>query len=109
MPVETVPADLLPVTWQLAAAFGQGAGTMIISADAAAAVMQQYRDGLERNAKSDATMLQLITFIRALGAAAAGHALRRGSAVIEPEDVLHVIGRLNPNQARPLGLCPICL
>ena len=104
-----VPAEMLPFTWQLAAAFGQGAGTRLITSEAAAAVMEHYGEPLRRNAPTDVGMLQLIEFMRALGASAAAHALRRASAVIEPEDITHAVGRMARQQARPLGDCPICL
>jgi len=106
---DNVRADLLPVTWQLAVAFGQGAGTCLITGEAAAAVMDHYAEPLTRNLPSTATMLQLVEFMRALGASAAMQALRRGSAVIELVDIRHAIGKLVPKQAAPLGDCPVCL
>ncbi|HJZ70757.1 MAG TPA: hypothetical protein VKE51_03405 [Vicinamibacterales bacterium] len=110
MPVENLSADLLPLTWQLASAFGQGAGTMLLTTDAAKSVIDAYSEGLNRNREqSNTNALALIEFARALGAAAALISLQRGGAIIDVADVQTAIRNLKRTQAFPLVPCPVCI
>jgi hypothetical protein len=100
---------LIAITWQLAAAFGQGAGTMIVTTGAAEAVMGHYQRQLRDIQDWDRIALQMIEYTRALGAASAMWALRRGGAIIDIKDVKAAIGKLKQSQPPPMFECPICL
>jgi len=99
----------MALTWQLAVAFGQGAGTLHITTAAAEAVFNHYQQRLGPARDWDAIALRMLEFMRALGAASQMWALRRGSAVIDVDDVGAAIAKLNPRQAHPLSDCPVCL
>jgi hypothetical protein len=81
---------------------------MIVTTEAAQEVMRQYQEGLRRIESWDAVALPLIEFMRALGAASAMWALRRGGAIIDAADVRAAMGKLEARQPAPLGECPVC-
>jgi hypothetical protein len=100
--------ELQAITWQLAAAFGQGAGTMILSAPAAQAVMAFYGERFGKMEPSEINVLKMIEFMRAIGAASAMYSLQDGGAIIDTDAVKKAIAALKAKQKFPLGDCPIC-
>ena len=105
---EPTSIDAMDITLQLAAAFGQGAGIMLMEAGALRPAYTTYVDHISRSVpywESDA--LTSISVMRAMGAYAAHRALSDGRFVISRGDVesaMTVVPRLH---AAPLGSCPI--
>ena len=96
------------ITLQLAAGFGQGAGTMLATGEAVEAAIGAYSTSLQARAStwSDYS-LQTIEYARALGRLSAAKALSHGRCVIELADVEYGLDRVQQNTAWPLGVCRI--
>lgn len=93
---DTTPSrELLQITWQLAAAFGQGAGTIQMAPDALQPAFDAYREDLEA-AVGDWQSRSLITveYMRALGAAAAFRARLDERLTLTTEHVEKALGIL---------------
>ena len=100
--------DLQAIGFQLAMAFGQGAGTMLATSRALQAAFKPY-DSAVRNRLgnwADAE-LRAVAFARALGHVAAVHAAGRGHCVIDVEDVEYGLDAVRRNELRPLGACDL--
>ena len=92
--------------WQLVMAFGQGAGTMMATANALSKAHLAY-GGLVHSQRWESDRLVAIEFGRALGRAAAAHALNDCRCVIDEVDIEFAINAVSANQAEPLGPCPL--
>jgi hypothetical protein len=105
---EPSPIDALDITLQLAAAFGQGAGIMMMEAGALRPAYDAYREHIGRAVpywETDA--LTSVSVMRAMGAYAAHLALSNGRFVISRSDVESALGVVTLRHAAPLGACPI--
>src|SRR5262245_54990173 len=100
--------DAIDITLQLAAAFGSGAGVMMIDADALRPAYEAYASRIERSIQYwDTDAIGSISVMRAMGALAAHRALSEQRLVITREDVevaLDSVQRFAPN---PLAACRI--
>lgn len=105
---ETTPPDAIDITLQLAAAFGQGAGVMLMEADALRPAYDAYREHFTRAApywETDA--LPSVAIMRAMGAYAAHVALSEDRFVISRGDVERALTVVTRRHALPLGFCRI--
>jgi hypothetical protein len=103
-------ADLITArVWQLAAAFGQGAGTMMATRRALRVAFANYDEAIRVFRDWDAHATLIIEYARALGRAAADHASRTGHCVIDVEDVEHALEVVRGNRREPLVACPLTL
>jgi hypothetical protein len=108
MPEPSSSLDAMDITLQLAAAFGQGAGIMLIEADALRPAYNAYCDHFTRALpfwEEDA--LPSISVMRAMGAYAAHQALADGRFVIGKGDVESALRIVTRRHAMPLGFCRI--
>jgi hypothetical protein len=92
---------------QLAMAFGQGAGTMPASRASLATLFGTYSANVRADTGWDGHALLALEFGRALGRAAAAHALRAGRCVIDIPDVEFALKVVRNSQIEPLGECPL--
>ena len=93
---------------QLAMAFGQGAGTMLATAEALLAAFETYAAAFENRAGNwQAFELRAIEYARALGQAAAWSALSQRRCIIDVADVRAAFGTVKRNTLRPLQLCDL--
>lgn len=100
--------DAMDVTLQLAAAFGQGTGVMLMEADALRPAYNVYQDHLARAVPFWGTdALTSISVMRAMGAYAAHLALSQHRFVISRSDVESAMTVVTRYHAAPLGTCPI--
>lgn len=105
---EPTSIDAMDITLQLAAAFGQGAGIMMMEAGALRPAYDAYAAHIGRAVpywETDA--LTSISVMRAMGAYAAHRALSDGRFVISRGDVESALGVVTLPHAAPLGSCPI--
>jgi hypothetical protein len=105
----SISPQLLQVSWQLAAAFGQGAGTMTVTTDATQVVFDSYvgplRDILH---EWPAHSLRMIEFMRAVGTVAAGTAVRHHRCVITTDDMLMALDVVRRTNVSPFAdMCGI--
>jgi hypothetical protein len=108
MPEPSKSLDVMDITLQLAAAFGQGAGIMLIEADALRPAYDAYRDHFTRALPFwDDDALSSIAVMRAMGAHAAHKALADGRFVIGRGDVESALRIVTQRHAMPLGACRI--
>jgi hypothetical protein len=106
MPEPYAPSDFETMTWQLAMAFGQGAGTMLATSAAVSEAIAPYRQYLTGNTGSwNSVALLFIEYTRALGRLAMVNAASRGAAVIDAADVKKALLSIRGNQLFPLGPC----
>ena len=100
--------DAMDITLQLAAAFGQGAGTMLFETGALRPAYDAYAPHLERELpfwNEDA--VGSISMMRAMGAYAAHLALSDRRFVISRGDVEAALTVVTRRHAAPLGSCPL--
>jgi hypothetical protein len=106
----------LPTSWtafsmiaQIFVAFGQGAGQLNVSDDAVQAAVSDYGYGIEQaDGWGDAAPM-VLGIARAMGQAAAEHALREGRGVITAVDyraARAVIHSMSGEGTRLMGRCP---
>lgn len=103
---ETSSLNAMDITLQLAAAFGQGAGVMLIEAGALRPAYEAYAPHIERAVpfwEDDA--LTSVSVMRAMGARAAHLALADGRFVISRGDVESALSVVTRRHAAPLGFC----
>ena len=108
MPEPSSSLDAMDITLQLAAAFGQGAGVMMIEAGALRPAYEAYAPNIARSVpfwETDA--LKGVSVMRAMGAFAAHLALSDHRFVISRDDVESALTVVTRNHAAPLGTCPI--
>jgi hypothetical protein len=106
MPESATPSEFDTITWQLAMAFGQGAGTMLATPSAVSDALSPYRAYLIDNAGSwNDVALLFIEYSRALGTLSMVNAASRGAAVIDATDVKKALISIRSNKAFPLGPC----
>ena len=108
MPEPSSSIDAMDITLQLAAAFGQGAGIMLIEAGALRPAYDAYAphfSGAVPHWEDDA--LTSISVMRGMGAYAAHLALSEGRFVISRDDVETALGAVTLPHLAPLGNCPI--
>ena len=102
--------DAMDITLQLAAAFGQGAGTMLIETGALRPAYDAYRSHIERELpywEEDAA--SSIAVMRGMGAYAAPLALSDGRFTISRGDVEAALPVVTRRHAAPVGFCRISL
>lgn len=108
MPESSITA--MDVTLQLAAAFGQGAGSVLIEADALRPAYEFYRENIARAvAHWEEDALSSVSVMRAMGAYAAHLALADRRFVINRADVEAAMGVVTRSHAAPLGRCRLSL
>lgn len=108
MPDLSPSLDAMDVTLQLAAAFGQGTGTMLIEAGALRPAYDAYLDHITRAVQFwETDALTSFSVMRAMGAFAAHLALADHRFVISRADVVSALTVVTRNHAAPLGTCPI--
>ena len=106
MPEPSSSPDPLDISLQLAAAFGQGAGVMLMDVDALRPAYNAYQEHIARAApywESDA--LTSVAVMRAMGAYAAHLALSEERFVISSGDVERALTVVTRRHAAPLGFC----
>ena len=106
MPEPHSSLNAMDITLQLAAAFGQGAGSMLIEADALRPAYEAYAPHIERAVpfwEDDA--LTSVGVMRAMGARAAHLALSDGRLVISRGDVESALTVVTRRHPLPLGVC----
>ena len=100
--------DAMDITLQLAAAFGQGAGVMMIDTDALRPAVRAYADAIERSIPFwDTDAHGSIAALRAMGAYAAHRALSERRFTISREDVEAALGVVRHVDPRSLARCRI--
>lgn len=105
---ESSSLDAMDITLQLAAAFGQGTGVMMMEADALRPAYNAYLDHITRAVPFWGTdALTSISVMRAMGAYAAHLALSQHRFVISRGDVESALTVVTTIHAAPLGTCPI--
>jgi hypothetical protein len=108
MPKASSAIDAMDITLQLAAAFGQGAGIMLIEAGALRPAHDAYAEHIGRAVPHWGTdALTSISVMRAMGAYAAHLALSDKRFVISRGDVESAMTVVTRRHAAPLGPCPI--
>ena len=94
------------ISWQLAMAFGQGAGNLVATPGAVSAAMAPFRETFSNNVTSwDDWSLKAIAFARTLGQCAATRAVTEGAAVISSAHVGWALETVGNNAIMPLGQC----
>ena len=100
--------NAMDITLQLAAAFGQGAGVMLIEAGALRPAYETYAPHLERAVPFwDTDGLSSVSVMRAMGAYAAHLALTDRRFVITRGDVESALTVVTRSHPMPLGTCRI--
>jgi hypothetical protein len=108
MPEPSPSLDAMDITLQLAAAFGQGAGALLIEAGALRPAYEAYAPNIARSVPFWATdALTSVTVMRAMGAFAAHLAMSDHRFVISRVDVESALTVVTRTHAAPLGTCPI--
>jgi hypothetical protein len=98
----------MDITLQLAAAFGQGAGTLLFEPGALRPAYDAYASHLAREVPHwEEDALTSISVMRAMGAYAAHLALSQHRFVISRGDVESAMTVVTRIHAAPLGTCPI--
>jgi hypothetical protein len=99
----------LPVQrgWQLAMAFGQGAGTMPASREGLCVAFSAYGHLVADEGRWNTAAVLILEWARVLGRSAAAHALRAGRCVIDAEDVEFALRAAQSSQIEPLAGCPL--
>ena len=106
MPEPSPLPEAIDITLQLAAAFGQGAGIMLMDVDALRPAYDAYQEHIARAApywETDA--LTSVAAMRAMGAYAAHLALSEDRFVISRGDVERALTVVTRRHAAPLGFC----
>jgi hypothetical protein len=102
------PFDAMDITLQLAAAFGQGAGTMLIETGALRPAYDAYAPHIARAvAHWEEDAPSSIAVMRGMGAYAAHRALSDGRFVISRGDVEAALPIVTRSHAAPMGRCRI--
>ena len=102
--------DAMDITLQLAAAFGQGAGTLLIETGALRPAYDAYAPHLAREVPHwEEDALNSIAVMRAMGAYAAHLALSERRFVISRGDVEAALTVVTRSHAAPMGRCRISL
>jgi hypothetical protein len=100
--------DAMDITLQLVAAFGQGAGVMMIDTNALRPAYEAYAADITRVVSEwDARALGSIAAVRAMGAYAAHRALSERRFTISREDVEAALGAVRRVDERSLARCRI--
>jgi len=108
MPEPSSSLNAMDITLQLAAAFGQGAGVMLIEADALRPAYEAYAPHITRAVPFwDTDALTSVSVMRAMGAYAAHLALSDRRFVISRGDVESALTVVTRSHAAPLGICRI--
>jgi hypothetical protein len=96
------------VGWQLAMAFGQGAGgTVMATRGALALAFETYGRKLEGDPDWKNKSVVALEFARILGRMAAFHAASQGRCVIDIPDVESALLAVRMTEMEPLEGCPI--
>ena len=94
------------ISWQLAMAFGQGAGNLLATPRAVTAAISPFRETFSNNvARWDEWGLKSMMFARTLGQVAAARAVVAEAVVIDTAHVTWALDRVANNQIMPLGGC----
>jgi hypothetical protein len=94
------------ITYQLAMAFGQGAGTMLASAGAVSTAIAPFSQAFSNNVNQwDDWALKSIEYARALGKLSSVYAAANGAAVIQTAHVSWALQQIANNAILPLGPC----
>lgn len=102
------PFDAMDITLQLAAAFGQGAGTLLFETGALRPAYDAYAPHIARAvAFWEEDALNSISVMRAMGAYAAHLALTERRFVISRGDVESAMLVVTRDHAAPMGRCRI--
>ena len=100
--------DAMDITLQLVAAFGQGAGIMMIDTNALRPAYEAYTADIARAVSHwDTHALGSIAAVRAMGAYAAHRALSERRFTISREDVEAALGAVRRVDERSLARCRI--
>jgi hypothetical protein len=108
MPESAASLEAIDITLQLAAAFGSGAGVMMIDADALRPAYDAYATRIERSIpywETDA--ISSVAAMRAMGALAAHKCLSGRRLVITREDVEYALDAVQRFHEHPLARCRI--
>ena len=99
---------LQTIGFQLAMAFGQGAGAMLATSGALLAAYQPYESSFkERTDTWSEFEVRALHYARALGQVAATRAAQSGRCVIDVEDVKYALDTVQRNTLKPLSLCDL--
>ena len=102
--------DAMDITLQLAAAFGQGAGTLLFETGALRPAYDAYAPHIEREVEHwEEDALNSISVMRAMGAYAAHLAMTDRRFVINRADVETAMTVVTRAHASPMGRCRISL
>ena len=102
--------DALDIPLQLAAAYGQGAGSLLFETGALRPAYDAYAPHIDRELPHwDEDALGSISIMRAMGAYAAHLAMADRRFVISRGDVETAMTVVTRSHARPLGHCRISL
>ena len=94
------------ISWQLAMAFGQGAGNLLATPGAVTAAISPFRETFSSNVQHwDDWGLKSMMFARTLGQVAAVRAVMSEAVVIDAAHVTWALDRVAANQILPLGVC----
>ena len=94
------------ISWQLAMAFGQGAGNLLATPGAVTAAIAPFRETFSNNVERwDEWGLKSMTFARTLGQVAATRAVVAEAVVIDTAHVTWALACVQNNQLMPLGVC----
>lgn len=93
--------------WQLAMAFGQGAGTLLATREGLLDAFTPYATAISDDKHWQQQSSRVFAFARALGQVSAAHAARAGRCVIDSEDIKFGLMALRKNTIEPLGQCAI--
>ena len=97
-----------PIGFQLAMAFGQGAGAMLATSEALLAAYQPYEASFQERADTWVDFeLRALHYARALGQVAAARAAQSGRCVIDTDDVRYALDTVQRNRLRPLSICDL--
>jgi hypothetical protein len=103
---EEASSTFATITYQLAMAFGQGAGTMLASAGAVSTAIAPFSETFSNNlAQWDDWALKSIEYARALGKLSSVYAAVNGAAVIQTAHVNWALEQIANNTVLPLGPC----
>jgi hypothetical protein len=92
--------------WQLAIAFGQGAGTMQATRASLSLAFSTYGH-LAEDRQWDSLAALILEYSRMIGRTAAAHASRAGRCVINTPDVEFALKCARDNDLEPFGPCPL--
>ena len=98
------------IMFQLAAAFGQGAATMLVDVEGVRAVKSRFDEAIAAYGKErwSGDVLVGCEWARAVGRFAAYAATSRGHLSITSQDIGTAIETIDRIREAPFGACPFC-